>query len=71
MHLRCALLVQVLLRWALQKGCAVIPKAAAPEHIQANAPSQLLSWELTAEHMQVLDSLEDGHKYNWDPSAVC
>lgn len=61
---------QVLLRWGLQKGCAVIPKSLNHQHISEAKPNRLLSWELDAQQMYDLDSLEDGHKYCWDPSTV-
>ncbi|KAL0033110.1 hypothetical protein WJX79_004056 [Trebouxia sp. C0005] len=61
---------QVLLRWGLQQGCAVIPKSLNKQHIDEASPSKLLSWELNQQQMQALDSMEDGHKYCWDPSTV-
>jgi len=64
----CHALMQVLLRWGLQKGCAVIPKAASPSHIIA--AEDLLSWELPSDLEAKLDSLEDGTKYCWDPSGI-
>lgn len=60
--------LQVLLRWGLQKGCAVIPKAANPEHIIPAV--DLLSWELPADMEARLDALEDGTKYCWDPAGI-
>lgn len=54
---------QILLRWGLQKGCAVIPKAANPAHILP--ADELLGWELPAELEVKLDALEDGTKYCW------
>ncbi|DBB04537.1 TPA: hypothetical protein ACH3X1_012618 [Trebouxia sp. C0004] len=61
---------QVLLRWGLQQGCAVIPKSSNKQHIDEASPNNLLSWELNQQQMQALDSMEDGHKYCWDPSTV-
>ncbi|KAF5828937.1 NADP-dependent oxidoreductase domain-containing protein [Dunaliella salina] len=59
---------QVLLRWGLQKGCAVIPKAANPGHLIA--AGELLNWELPGDLEARLDGLENGTKYCWDPSGI-
>ena len=62
--------LQVLLRWGLQKGCAVIPKSLNKDHIAEASPSKLLCWTLSFDQMHALDQLEDGHKYCWDPAGV-
>jgi diketogulonate reductase-like aldo/keto reductase len=62
--------VQVLLRWGLQQGCAVIPKSVHPDRIQQGSPAQLLGWELAQEDMSALKALEDGTKYCWDASSI-
>jgi diketogulonate reductase-like aldo/keto reductase len=62
--------LQVLLRWGLQQGCAVIPKSVNPERIQQASPDQLLSWELSAGDLAALDALEDGTKFCWDASKI-
>lgn len=63
---------QVLLRWALQHGFKVIPKASSPTHIDENAGC--LGWELDSEAMSVLDSVSDDpsrrKKFCWDPTVV-
>ncbi|KAL3136995.1 hypothetical protein ABBQ32_006590 [Trebouxia sp. C0010 RCD-2024] len=61
---------QVLLRWGLQQGCAVIPKSLNPVHIAEASPQELLSWELNQQQMKTLDDMSDGHKYCWDPTNV-
>lgn len=66
----CGLSLQVLLRWGLQQGCAVIPKSVHPDRIQQASPDQLLGWELSAEDMAALDALEDGTKFCWDASRI-
>jgi diketogulonate reductase-like aldo/keto reductase len=62
--------IQVLLRWGLQKGCAVIPKAANPAHIIA--ADDLLTWDLPSHFEARLDSLAEGGgtKFCWDPSGI-
>ncbi|KAL3148340.1 hypothetical protein ABBQ38_013797 [Trebouxia sp. C0009 RCD-2024] len=61
---------QVLLRWGLQQGCAVIPKSLNPMHIAEASPRELLSWELNHQQMKTLDGMNDGQKYCWDPTSV-
>ena len=62
--------VQVLLRWALQQGCAVIPKSVHPDRITQASPQALLSWQLSDADMAALNSLEDGTKFCWDASKI-
>ena len=47
-HLCC---VQVLIRWAIQNGTSVIPKATGVSHIQGNLDA--LNFELSQEEFQV------------------
>jgi len=46
---------QVSLRWLLQKGAIVIPKASSKEHLKANM--ELDGWELSGEEMEIIDAL--------------
>lgn len=62
--------MQVLLRWALQQRCAVIPKSLDQVHIADASPHKLLDWELNEKQMQMLDDMNDEHKYCWDPKNV-
>jgi diketogulonate reductase-like aldo/keto reductase len=48
--------VQVLLRWALQKGVCIIPKTSKPGRIRENM--NLFDFELTQEQMSRIDELE-------------
>lgn len=105
--------MQVLLRWALQHGCLVIPKSTKPKHLRLYTEQALLglepppqpppvaatapaapaakkarrgtgrrasaspdpdassgAWHLSAEQMALLDAMEDGTKYRWDPKDI-
>ncbi|MCI8553681.1 MAG: aldo/keto reductase [Clostridiales bacterium] len=54
---------QVILRWNLQKGVAVIPGSSNPEHIREN--TELFDFELTGEEMARLHALDRGEKHDW------
>jgi len=58
---------QVLLKWALEKDLSVIPKSVNPTHIEENID---LDFELTGEHMKLLDSIGSVKKYAWNPDTV-
>ena len=47
---------QVLLRWALQSGLAVIPRSRNPLHVAEN--SKILDFELDAHDMRTITALE-------------
>lgn len=60
---------QVLLRWAVQQGVAVIPKARTRPHLEDNIS---LDFEISAEDLEVLNNLQGKkqRKYAWDPKTV-
>lgn len=45
---------QVLIRWSIQHGVVTIPKSTKKQRVREN--SQVFDFELSKEHMQVLDS---------------
>jgi diketogulonate reductase-like aldo/keto reductase len=47
---------QVALKWLLQKGAVVIPKASSEEHLRANADMD--DWELSPEEMEKINAIE-------------
>jgi diketogulonate reductase-like aldo/keto reductase len=49
---------QVCLRWSLQKGVVVIPKASSEEHLKENL--DIFDWSLTEKDVKKLDSLARG-----------
>lgn len=56
---------QVVLRWALEHGVAVIPKSVRPERIRANAA--IFDFSLSPAEMRALDALDEGHRTSWNP----
>lgn len=65
--------LQVLLRWGLEQGCAVIPKSVRPERVAEASEAALLSWQLPDQARRALDELaakEGGQKYCWDPQDI-
>lgn len=51
---------QVALRWLVQRGCLVLPKASAPERLRENL--ELFDFELTEEEMARISSLDQGRR---------
>lgn len=59
---------QILLRWALQVGTIVIPKASKKEHIIEDA--QLFDFEISKEDMELLESCDQGYRVAWNPETI-
>ncbi len=57
---------QVILSWNLQKGIVTIPKFVKKERISANAI--IFDFEITAEAVTYLDSLNRGERIGPDPN---
>eukprot|EP00835_Amoeboradix_gromovi_P003832 NODE_269_length_12236_cov_0.516932.p6 type:complete len:321 gc:universal NODE_269_length_12236_cov_0.516932:157-1119(+) len=64
-------LSQVLLKWAMQKGLLVIPKASSREHIEENFD---MNFNLSDKEMSRIDKLKNtefgSHKFSWDPTVI-
>jgi diketogulonate reductase-like aldo/keto reductase len=56
---------QVLLRWNLQLGNAVVFRSTKAEHIASNL--DVFDFELAAEHMDAINALNDGTRLREDP----
>jgi 2,5-diketo-D-gluconate reductase A len=56
---------QVLIRWSIQLGNVVIPRSADPERIAGNF--DVFDFELTTDHMEALNGLNDGTRSRPDP----
>jgi D-xylose reductase len=59
---------QVVLRWAIQRGTAVIPKTTSLERLQENFGA--LKLNLSPEEMTSMSKLDKNHRYN-DPGVFC
>ncbi|MEM8498008.1 MAG: aldo/keto reductase [Pseudomonadota bacterium] len=59
---------QVVLRWAIQRGTAIIPKTTRPERLRENLA--LFDFELSEEEMKAIDSLNEDRRFN-DPGHFC
>mmetsp|Transcript_41062 Transcript_41062/g.80555 ORF Transcript_41062/g.80555 Transcript_41062/m.80555 type:complete len:303 (-) Transcript_41062:76-984(-) len=75
-HKYSATKAQVLLKWALQKGYAIIPKSTSEERMKENL--NLFGFEISQEDMQLLDTMDKQLAAAWggnlqgsDPMAVC
>lgn len=60
--------VQVTLRWHIQRGIIVIPKSANIKRIEENA--QIFDFELTAEEMKQIESLDKNTRLGFDPDYI-
>ncbi len=58
-------IAQIVLRWDLQKGVITIPKSTKKERIEGNA--DIFDFELSAEDVAYLDSLDRGQRFGPDP----
>ncbi|WP_409274098.1 aldo/keto reductase [Neobacillus sp. SCS-31] len=56
---------QVILRWHLQNGIAVIPKSVTPARLKENA--DIFDFELSTEDMELINSLDVGTRFGADP----
>jgi len=59
---------QVLLRWGVQRGTAVIPKTSRPERLAENIA--LFDFTLSPRQMRAIDGLDQGRRFN-DPGVFC
>jgi len=59
---------QVVLRWGIQRGTAVIPKTQQIHRLKENL--SIFDFELSNEHMQAISSLDRNQRFN-DPGVFC
>ncbi len=56
---------QILIRWSLQTGLVVIPKASSLKHLKENAA--VFDFELSQEDMEILNSFNEDLHICWNP----
>jgi D-xylose reductase len=59
---------QVVLRWAVQRGTAVVPKTSRPDRLAENL--SLFAFELSADEMAAITGLNRNRRFN-DPGDFC
>ena len=59
---------QVILRWNVQRGVAVIPKSSKPERLVENL--DVFGFELGADDVEALSKLDQHRRFN-DPGVFC
>lgn len=59
---------QILIRWSLQHNLVVIPKSARKERIIENA--DVFDFNISAQDMEKLDSMNENFRVAWDPSTL-
>ena len=59
---------QVMLRWGLQQGRAVIPKSTKPSRIAENI--DVFDFELSADELSAIDGLDTGRRGGPEPGAI-
>ena len=59
---------QVVLRWGVQRGNAIIPKTSRPERLAENL--DIFDFELTDQEMDAISALNINRRFN-DPGDFC
>lgn len=59
---------QILIRWALDKGLAVLPKSVHTERIAENF--DVFDFSLAESDIETLDDLDEGLATGWDPTGA-
>lgn len=59
---------QVVLRWGIQRGTAIVPKTSRPERLAENIA--LFDFELTDDEMSAISALDQHRRFN-DPGVFC
>ena len=58
---------QVILRWHIQRGIVVFPKASSPERLRENA--DIFDFELSADEMSAIDGVDSGNRVGSNPET--
>ena len=59
---------QVILRWHIQRGIIVFPKASSPERLRENA--DIFDFELSADDMTAIDGVDSGNRVGSNPETM-
>ncbi|MCA9129544.1 MAG: aldo/keto reductase [Planctomycetales bacterium] len=59
---------QIVLRWGVQRGTAVVPKTSRVERLEENL--SIFDFQLSREDMQKISDMDCGHRFN-DPGVFC
>lgn len=59
---------QVVLRWAVQRGTAIVPKSVHPQRLAENLA--IFDFELSSDEMQAISNLNRNRRFN-DPGVFC
>lgn len=59
---------QILLRWSLQHDCLLIPKTSKVENLKPNI--EIFDFELSADDVAKLDSLNSNKHFCWNPQEI-
>jgi D-xylose reductase len=59
---------QIVLRWGVQRGTAIVPKTSRNERLAENAA--VFDFELSADEMQAISGLDRHRRFN-DPGVFC
>lgn len=59
---------QVVLRWGVQRGTAIVPKTSRPDRLAENLA--IFDFELTADEMRAIGVLDRNRRFN-DPGVFC
>jgi len=59
---------QVVLRWGIEKGLVVLPKATGEEHQRENF--DVFNFSLSPDDHKMLDAMNEGFRTCWDPETV-
>lgn len=62
--------LQVILKWASQKGVIPIAKSTSVTHLQENYDAISLPYDFSEEEMESIDRCNEDYPYYWDPVST-
>jgi diketogulonate reductase-like aldo/keto reductase len=57
---------QLIIRWHIQRGFAVVPKSVTPHRVKSN--TEVFDFEISDDHMVKISSLNKGYRTGVDPN---